>query len=180
MMKKSLIICVLLLMAGLTGVSAQSIQGKWKSTGAIKKALAEGYGSGGSGDFFLTIGERDISIAIVVKYVESELTLDLEFSTNGTYTRSGNEMKAEVGDRLDFKILDIQSSNPELKPVLAVPALKAQTIKMVEEEMRKKDDMPDFKDVKDTFSKFTILSVTLRELKLKVDNIEEPFEYVGR
>lgn len=130
MIKKLSIIVVLSTLA-LVGLSAQTIQGKWKADQEFKRAnLADGT------DLYLEFKESSINLSIIANQIKEGTSVTLLFTMPGTYTKEGSHVKAFYDyEKADVEITNYSPSNSTMKAALKDPKKREEILWLMKQQI---------------------------------------------
>ena len=186
---KKLFIFAVAAMFGVMNMSAQEIQGIWKSDVSLSEFMSEK-------------DKKDLSnfdAHLIIKFTEDELNVgslinagvegtEMEMSVivPGNYIKNDNEI---IGifktDKIECKVVDFKSDDPEMKSLAeADPATRQLVLNMINAQMAPMfDDLKKpFVEVAEVFKKFYLKAVYTKSMVIEIPTTDgsEPKQLIFR
>lgn len=157
-MKRRLFTLAALMVLAVASLSAQSFVGKWKATEEFEKQMDFEKGM----DLYLETTATDIKVLMIASVQEDGMDMKMQFVMPGTYTRSGDQVKARFNkSKIDFEILDLKTTDPEISAFLKDPEMKKLLYGLIKEQaMQDSDAKEAIGPLAEAFETFTISSLT--------------------
>ena len=152
-------------------VSTQKLQGLWNA-GQEFQSLLSNYVENENMDiqFMLAFGDKDeLTIAVPIKVTTQEMTLSVSIRIPGTYSLSGQEVKAKFDkEKIRCEVTDIEGDNPEIQAMTKDEESRKAFITMLNSMLKAelKDEFEDITPLSDAFGNFTVKSLTAQRMVL--------------
>jgi len=186
---KKLFIFAVAAMFGVMNMSAQEIQGIWKSDVSLSEFMSEK-------------DKKDLSdfdAHLIIKFTEDELNVgslinagvegtEMEMSViiPGNYIKNDNEIIGIFNtDKIECKVVDVKSDDPEMKALAeADPATRQLVLNMINAQMAPMFDelKKPFVEVAEVFKKFYLKAVYTKSMVIEIPTTDgsEPKQLIFR
>ena len=169
---KKVMMTTLLLLAVVTGLQAQSMNGKWKAGKELMDYFKEEMDKNMNLNILLVFNGNKMDIKIPMELVDESIGLmKMSFTIPGTMKKNGKKCTATFNKKnATFKVDDVISNNPEVKELLQNPDLKKLMLSMAEEKINEESAsaLDDMMEVTDLFKNFEVISVKGQRMELKI------------
>lgn len=169
-MKKKMLFIALLAILGLGSAVAQDINGRWKADEALKKVM-DLKDKDLDMDIVLHFSGNALTIDLPMKGKDDEMTMSLVYSVPGTYTQTGNQVKAKFNTKkASLSVTDLQTNDPEMKAMMKTPEGKKAVLLLINSQVKESmaKDLKDLAEVTKVFESFTIEKVTATALTIRM------------
>jgi hypothetical protein len=152
-------------------VSSQNLKGIWNAGKEFQAQLAN-YVANENMDvkFMLSFGDKsELTIAVPIKVTTQGMTLSVSFRIPGTYSLSGQDVKAQFDkEKILCEVTDIEGDNPDIQAMTKDEASRKMLITMLNNMIKNelKDEFEDITPLSDVFGNFTVKSLTATQMVL--------------
>jgi hypothetical protein len=120
--------------------------------------------------FMLSFGDKsELTIAVPIKVTTQGMTLSVSFRIPGTYSLSGQDVKAQFDkEKILCEVTDIEGDNPDIQAMTKDEASRKMLITMLNSMIKNelKDEFEDITPLSDVFGTFTVKSLTATQMVL--------------
>lgn len=180
-MKKRILFTVVIMLLGVTTMTAQSFTGKWELEKEFFE-LTETESDGLKLYITLNIDKKNMNVDLLLTSEKDEDGDEISFilSYPSTYTKKGNKVTAAFDyDKAGFKIVDYKTEDPEIANLISTKEGKDTFFALLNSQLQSQRDelLPEMYDaVKTLFSDFTIKDLKAKKLTiLSQDEVELNF-----
>ena len=160
----------------------QSLTGSWIADQEFKD-MFELKDSEVDMDFIMVFGSSSATLTVNVKAGDEDMTISMEISYDGTYSRSGQTVTTSIDkSNPKFKIISIESNDPETKEMLANETTRKLIYSVIEEQVKDsmKDDFEQIAQIADVFKKFEVVSISSQKLMISIEDTKFGFNRLYR
>ena len=188
---KKLFIFAVAAMFGVMGMSAQTIQGLWKSDASLTEFMSEKDLKKMEVDNFdanliMKFTEDELNVGTLFTAGEDGTEMEMSIICPGNYIKNDNEIIGIFNtDKIECKVVDIKSDDPEMKSLAeADPATKQLFLNMINAQMAPafEEFKKPFAPVAEVFKKFNIVVVQTKTMVIEIPTTDgsEPKQLIFR
>ena len=172
-MKKIFLVFLTLTVLAVGKMSAQSFTGRWMADDSFTEMFQSLMEEGIEAKLGLFITQKEITGQLFLRKNSDDLSLDMEVTVPGTYTKVDNKVKTTFDiTKFDLKVTDIRSDNPDVKGEMAIDETREVFLKIISEMTKEElgDSMKTLGEaISVLFGEFTIQQLTDKKLTVLIE-----------
>lgn len=186
---KKLFIFAIAAMFGVMNMSAQEIQGIWKSDASLADFMSEEDKNdlpGFDAHLIIKFTEDELNVGSLINAGGEGTEMEMSVIVPGNYIKNDNEI---IGifktDKIECKVVDFKSDDPEMKSLAeADPATRQLVLNMINAQMAPMFDelKKPFVEVAEVFKKFYLKAVYTKSMVIEIPTTDgsEPKQLIFR
>lgn len=178
-MKKVMMLATLVLLGAMT-LCAQSLDGTWKADEEIKKMMDLNE-EGTDMDWLMDFKGSKANLTLKVSVRDDDMSMVMAIAYDGKFSRKGNSVTTtfdKAGRK--FNIVSLESSDPEMKEMLANETTRKLVYALIEEKAKEglADSFKQIDEIVELVKTFEVKSITANKLTISIEDTEMGFDKV--